>query len=45
MGSTLAGEKSWTEAQLLRYGAVYAVACLLTLAASTVYWKAAGFIG
>lgn len=45
MGSTLAGEKSWTEGQLLRYGAVYAVACLLTLAASTVYWKAAGFIG
>ena len=45
MGATLAGEKSWTEGQLLRYGAVYALACLLTLAASTAYWKLAGFIG
>lgn len=45
MGSALAGEKIWSEGQLVRYGLVYVLACLLTLAAGIVYWRATGFIG
>jgi len=45
MGSALAKERTWSAADLLRYGAVYLVACLITLGISVVYWQVAGFIG
>jgi hypothetical protein len=44
LGSTLAGDRSWTIRQLLRYGLVYVVSCLVTLGVSLVYWRATGFV-
>ncbi len=44
MGSALAKERTWTPNQLLRYGVVYLVGCLITLAVSMVYWQAIGLV-
>jgi di/tricarboxylate transporter len=44
MGSALAKERSWTPNQLLRYGIVYLISCMITLAISIIYWQATGFI-
>jgi anion transporter len=44
MGSALAKERSWTPGQLMLYGMVYLVSCLLTLGFSMVYWGATGFV-
>ncbi len=44
MGSALAKERSWTPNQLMRYGVVYLVSCMITLAVSIIYWQQTGFI-
>lgn len=44
MGSALAKERTWTQDQLLKYGVVYLLSCMVTLIVSMVYWKATGFV-
>ncbi|MCE5281571.1 MAG: anion permease [Deltaproteobacteria bacterium] len=44
IGETIAGRASWTPAQLHRAGIIYLFACLVTLAFSLLYWRAAGLI-
>jgi hypothetical protein len=44
MGSALAKERTWTPAQLMRYGMVYLASSMLTLFISLAYWKMTGFV-
>jgi anion transporter len=44
LAESIAGNASWTPAQLSRAGIIYMCACLVTLAISIPYWKWAGLI-
>lgn len=43
IGESIAGERRWTASQLLRYGVVYFVACMLALVLSVPYWVGLGY--
>jgi di/tricarboxylate transporter len=42
VAESLAKERSWTSPQITRYGLVYFVACLITLAVAIPYWTSMG---
>ena len=44
MGSALSGERSWKSGQLMKYGVVYLVSCVATLALGMIYWQAIGLV-
>jgi anion transporter len=44
MGSALSKERTWNAKDLMRYGVVYIVSCLVALTISMFYWQATGFI-
>ena len=40
-----AGDRRWTAGQLLRYGVVYFIVCLLVVVISVPYWVSLGYFG
>lgn len=42
VAESIAKDRSWTPAQFTRYGIVYCVACLITLAVAIPYWTSIG---
>ncbi len=42
VSEALAKERSWTSGQISKYGLVYGVACLITLAIAVPYWTSIG---
>ena len=43
-GQSVNGSRGWTQSQISRYGIVYGIACIITLALSIPYWSSIKFL-